>query len=134
MKIPNGIRVYGDLTYRGECPVETAEHVTFFSQLRLRHPELGAIALHPANEAKRHLARYQHDVLMGLSVGAADIIIPGAPTFVCELKRRDHTKSSISDGQLAWLTRADNEGAFVCIALGWEAAFEALAAWRPDLV
>ena len=129
MKLPDGLQLYGDPGYRGACPLEQAEHITFFSQLRARHPELGAIALHPANEGKRHLSRYRHDVLMGLSVGAADIVIPGGQTFVCELKRKDGTKSRLSEGQITWLLRAQEQGSFVCVALGWEAAFEALEEW-----
>ena len=130
MRLPDELRLYGDPAYRGPCPLEQAEHITFFSQLRARHPALGAIALHPANEGKRHLSRYRHDVLMGLSVGAADVVIPGAPTFVCELKRKDGTKSKISDGQIKWLLQAQAQGAFVCVALGWEAAFKAVEEWR----
>lgn len=61
----------------------------------------------------------------GMTTGAADIIIPGAPAFVCELKRRDHTKSAISDEQLAYLEAAKEAGAWVCIALGADAAWEA---------
>lgn len=130
MNLPENIPIYGDTSYRGTCPTEQMEHITFFAQLRARYPHLGAIALHPANEGKRHLHRYRHDVLMGLSVGAADIVIPGAPTFVCELKRRDHTKSKLSAEQVQWLETAASSGAFACVALGWEAAMEAAEAWE----
>lgn len=132
MKLPDEIRLYGDPTFRGACPLEQAEHITFFSQLRARHPELGALAMHPANEGKRHLSRYRHDVLMGLSVGAADIVIPGAPTFICELKRCDQTKSKMSETQINWLLSAQEQGAFVCVALGWEAAMQALEDYRSN--
>ena len=130
MRLPENIRVYGDTDYRGTCPTEQMEHITFFAQLRAQMPELGVIALHPKNEGKRHLHRYRHDVLMGLSVGACDIVIPGAPTFVCELKRRDHTKSKLSDVQVEWMTAAMAAGAHVCIALGWEAAMDAVKEWK----
>lgn len=132
MKIPDEIRVYGDQLYRGSCPTEQMEHITFFAQLRAQLPELGAIALHPANEGKRHLHRYRHDVLMGLSVGAADIVIPGAPTFICELKRRDQMKSKLSETQINWLLSAQEQGAFVCVALGWEAAMQAVQDYRSN--
>jgi hypothetical protein len=126
MKIPDDIPVYGDVDYRGDCPLEELEHVTFFSQLRIRHPHLGRLAIHPPNEGKRHLGKYRQDVLRGMSVGAADIIIPAGRTFVCEMKRRDRLRSTLDDTQLAWLRLAREQGAFVCIALGWEAAFLAL--------
>jgi len=61
----------------------------------------------------------------GMVTGTPDIIIPGDPTFVCELKRRDHTKSSLQDGQKDYLYAAQEAGGFVCIALGNKAAQEA---------
>lgn len=54
--------------------------------------------------------------------GAVDIVIPGNPSFVCELKRRDHTLSKIHDEQVEYLHAAKEAGAFVCIALGADAA------------
>ena len=64
-----------------------------------------------------------------MTKGASDIIIPGSPAFVCELKRRDHTKSRWEDGQQEYLTAAQDAGAFVCIALGADAAMEAFNDW-----
>jgi len=60
-----------------------------------------------------------------MTTGAADIIIPGNPSFVCELKRRDHTKSTLDPEQAKYLEQAQAAGAFVCIALGADAAMEA---------
>ena len=57
--------------------------------------------------------------------GAVDIIIPGRPAFVCELKRRDHTKSVWQKGQLNYLRIAQELGSFACVALGADAAEEA---------
>lgn len=130
MLLPNDIKVYGDTSYRGACPKETLEQVTFFGRLRRSYPDtLGLIAFHVRNEGKRnHLEAATHKA-EGLTTGAADIIIPGAPTFVCELKRRDHTQSSISDQQLAFLRAAQAAGSVVCIALGVDAAWEALHAY-----
>jgi len=64
-----------------------------------------------------------------MTVGAADIIIPARVAFVCELKRRDHTQSAWQDGQLTYLQAAERAGAFACVALGWEAAWQALGVW-----
>lgn len=58
----------------------------------------------------------------GMVTGAVDIVIPGNPSFVCELKRRDHTLSKIHDEQVEYLHAAKEAGAFVCIALGADAA------------
>ncbi len=130
MYLPNDIPIYGDTTYRGPCPKETLEQVTFFGRLRRQYPDtLGLIAFHVRNEGKRHLLQAAKEKSEGMTTGAADIIIPGAPTFICELKRRDHTASSISDQQLAFLRAAQARGSVVCIALGVDAAWEALHAY-----
>jgi len=133
MKFPQWLKIYGDTSFRGDCPQESAEQITFFGQLRGQHPDtLGRLALHPKNEEKRKGRQFQQlarDKAMGLAPGASDIIIPGCPAFVCEMKRQDHTKSKWQDGQLEYLEAAHNAGAFVCVALGWEAAMEAAADW-----
>lgn len=127
MYLPPEIKVFGDTSFRGACPKEVLEQVTFFSRLRRDYPTtLGLIAFHVRNEGKRnHLEAATHKS-EGLTTGAADIIIPGAPTFVCELKRRDHTQSTISKQQVAFLRAAQEAGSYVCIALGVDAAWEAL--------
>jgi hypothetical protein len=118
--------VYGNQSYRGDCPPESAEQITFFNWLRLQHPHTyGRIAIHPRNEGKRHHAQVTRQKAEGMTPGAADIVIPGSPAFVCELKRLDHTKSSWQDGQQNYLEAAQSLGAFTCVALGWEAARDA---------
>lgn len=131
MKFPPSIPVYGDTTYRGPCPTETAEQATFFNQLP---PELKRIALHIRNEGKR--SHEQHNKMKaegGFVSGASDVIIPGRVTFVCEMKRLDHTKSKWQPGQIDYLEAAHGAGAWVCVALGWEAAMEAVREWRKAL-
>src|SRR5690554_7745661 len=105
MKIPDWLPCYGDRSYRGSCPQEGAEQVTFFNRLRKEHPDTwGRLAIHPKNEGKRRGGQFQQlarDKAMGLSPGASDIIIPGSPAFIVEMKRRDHTQSTWQPGQLA---------------------------------
>ena len=127
MKFPEGIMVFGDKKYRGDCPVEDADLITFFNQLRKKYPHLADVALHIKNEGKRNVRQVQRDRAKGaLNSGASDIVIVGAPAFVCELKRKDHTKSIITAEQVKFLNNAEDSGSFVCIALGWEAAIEAV--------
>jgi hypothetical protein len=127
------VPVYGDTKFRGACPKEEIEQVTFFNRLRRVYPDTyGLIALHPRNE--QQLKGSQHRTLIsqkaeGMTKGAADIIIPGAPTFVCEMKRRDHTLSTWQDGQTSYLVIAEAAGSFACVALGADAAWEAFEAW-----
>lgn len=134
MKIPPWLKCYGDRTYRGDCPPESAEQITFFNRLRAQYPSTyGKIALHPRNEGKRNHRQTARHKAEGMAPGASDIVIPGCPAFVCELKRQDHTKSRWEDDQLDYLAVSRNAGAFVCVALGWEAAWEAFEAWRSAL-
>lgn len=136
MKIPEWLPCYGDPEWRGPCPKEGAEQLTFFTELRKRYPDtLGIIALHPKNEGKRRGAQFQQlnmDKAKGLAAGASDIVIPGCPTFVCELKRRDPTQSQWQPGQLPYLEASHKCGAFVCVALGWEAAMQAVEFWLGE--
>ena len=131
MKFEPWLKVYGDINYRGDCPPESAEQITFFSRLRAEHPETwGRLAIHPKNEEKRigkQFNQLSRDKAMGLSPGASDIIIPIG--FACEMKRQDHTKSKWQDGQLAYLKAVHDSGGFACVALGWEAAWEAFNEW-----
>ena len=130
MKFPEWLPVYGDQEYRNKkCPVESAEQITFFNTLRRDYPELGRIAIHPRNEGKRTANQAQRQKAEGMTAGAADIIIPGSPAFVCELKRTDHTLCAWEPDQLEYLATAQTMGAFVCVALGHKAALEALEIW-----
>ena len=131
MKFPNWLNVYGDISFRGDCPSETAEAVTFFAKIRREYPDsYGLIATHIRNEGKRTFHQTIRQQSEGMTKGAPDIIIPGNPTFICELKRQDHTKSKFQDGQLEYLEAAQNAGAFVCVALGYKAAYEAFIYWK----
>lgn len=131
MKFPLWLKVYGSQDFRGDCPLEGVEQATFFAELRRQHPETwGILALHPKNEDKRRGAQFQRlkvDKAMGLSPGASDVVIPLG--FCCEIKRRDHAKSKWQPGQIEYLQAAHDMGGFACVALGWEAAWEAFEEW-----
>jgi hypothetical protein len=123
--------VYGDTSWRGDCHTETAEAVTFFNAIR--KTRFGAVASHIKNEGKRRTTQASWDKAQGLVTGASDIFIPASPAFLCELKRKDHTKSRISKDQVTYLEEAQKLGAFCCVALGWEAAWGAVQEWQKDL-
>lgn len=130
MKIPKWLPVYGSLDYRGQCPVESVEQVTVFNYLRRMYPDtFGRIAVHPRNEGKRNHRQTAKQKAEGMTPGASDVLIPGAPSFVCELKRKDHTKSQWQPNQLEYLKAAQDAGAFVCVAFGCEAFVRALNDW-----
>ena len=128
------VKVYGDTTWRGKCPTETAEQVTFFGRLRREYPtSWGRLAIHPRNEGLRTHGQAMKHKAEGMTAGASDIVIPGSPAFVCELKRRDHTQSRMEEGQIEYLETAKDAGCFVCVALGCDAAWEAFKEWRESV-
>jgi len=131
MRFHPDITVYGDIKFRGDCPSETLEAVTFFAKIRREYPETyGLIATHIRNEGKRSMHQAARQKAEGMVIGAPDIFIPASPAFVCELKRQDHTKSKWQEGQQTYLLEAQKQGAFVCVALGYLAAFDAFFAWN----
>ena len=136
MKIKSypGIQLFGDQKFRSkQCPRESMEQISFVNAIRAQYPDsYGLILIHPENEKKLvngQFSAVSKSRAMGMSKGASDIIIPGNPAFVCEIKRADKTLSDISLEQLAYLYAAKDAGAFVCIALGHAAATDAFNDW-----
>jgi hypothetical protein len=124
-----GVPLYGNPDWRGKCPLEAAEAVSFFCQLRAEFPELAKVATHIRNEGKRTKRQgYQHQQ-EGMNTGASDVIIPVCPPIVMEMKRRDHTLSSISKDQVEYLVASHELGAFHGVALGASGAMEMVRAW-----
>jgi len=127
MKFPGWLKVYGCADYRGPCPLEHQEQALFFQYIRTVHPNTyGRLVLHPANEGKRTYGQARFANKQGMTPGASDIILPGNPSFVCEIKRQDHTKSSWTAGQVDYLRMAQYLDCFVCVALGGNSAIDAL--------
>jgi len=126
--------IFGDTSFRGKCPHEHVEQASFFSRLRREYSDsYGLIAIHPRNEGLKTGGQFSTVIkhsAEGMTPGASDIIIPACPSFVCELKRRDHTLSAWQDGQQEYLAAAQANGAFVCVALGAVGAWEAFEAWK----
>jgi len=136
MNFPEGIIVWGDTRFRGKCPLEAVEQVSWFNRIRREYPDTyGAIATHIRNEGMMegaHLASKVKHRAEGLVVGAADIILPARVPLVIEMKRCDHQKSTVSDEQVRYLLAAQAMGAYACIALGAVAAWEAFEWWRNE--
>lgn len=131
MKIPDFLRVYGDTSYRGKCPVEGAEQVSLFNQIRKHHPHLSSIVFHPRMEGERTKGQADWQKADGSIVaGVSDVIGVGHPMLVMELKRRDHTQSVWRKGQVEFLEVSQKRRAFTCLALGYEAALRAIQDWE----
>lgn len=121
------VKIY-DSGYRGDCPVESLEQVTTIQYIRKICPTV----VHIRNEgARSHRQAIRHRA-EGMTKGASDIMIPGAPAFVCELKRADKTKSRVTKEQQAYLEQCAADGAFACVAYGHEQAIMAFQDWRQS--
>ena len=131
MKLKNlPFPVYGDTSFRGKCPKEDLEQMTLFN--RIRETKWGALAIHVRNEGQLrggHVTTMSKRKAEGMVKGASDVIIPARVAFVCELKRRDHTQSNWQDGQIDYLKAAHDAGAFACVALGCDAAWDSFLDW-----
>lgn len=129
MKFNKDLKVYGDMSFRGDCPKEEVEQITFFNELKKRYPEVSELATHVKNEGYKSKAQAARDARSGLNQGFADIIIVGETACLIEMKRKDHTKSKWQPNQESKLLLAQSKGAFACVALGYEGALEAVEAW-----
>jgi len=131
MKLPDWLPVYGKQE-KGKQPSETLEQVTFFNRLRDQYPDTyGLIAIHIRNEGKRTWQAASREKAEGMVTGAADIIIPGNPSLVIEMKSKSKT-AKISDDQIAYLEAAKKAGSMVCIAFGADGATMAFNEWRNN--
>lgn len=124
------VPVYGG-DYRGKCPVEEVELASFFNRLRLEYPDTyGLLGLHIRNEGKRTAMQMRKIKADGGFVkGAVDIVIPGSPCMVMEMKRLDPTLSKWETGQREYLSAAAKAGAFACVAFGAVNAWAAFEEW-----
>lgn len=129
--------VYGDTSFRGKCPTESVEQITFFNMLRTDYLKTwGRIAVHVRNEQQLKGAQHRGMIrqkVEGMTKGASDVLIPARVSFVCEMKRQDHTQSKWQDGQIEYLTACQDAGAFSCVALGWSGAKLAFEDWLAVL-
>jgi len=129
--------------YRGPCPRESVEQISWFNRVRETYPDTwGLLAVHVRNEGllqNGQLSAIKRHKLEGMVTGCVDIFIPGVPPLVMEMKRLDPTKSILSDEQSRYLVAAQKAGAYACIAFGASAAWDAFEDWlgmqpKPELV
>jgi len=113
---------------KGKQPSEGAEMITFFNVLRDDYPDLAIIATHIKNEGIRNTNEITKDKAEGLVCGFPDIVILGNPAFCCEMKSKNKN-SRISEDQEKVLNAAVENGAFACVAYGYESALNAVDEW-----
>lgn len=127
------IPIIGDLSYRGDCPVEDADLASFFAWVRYQYPQYASLIFHPETEmlvnGGSSFAYHAKSKAKGRVDNLPDVIClpisPGAPAFCCELKRSDISKSLQGrsrkehfEKQLLILRSHLEHGAVVSVALG----------------
>ena len=127
MKFNLNTPVYGDTSFRGECHKEDAIVQTIVNQCRKRYPNV--LFTHINNEGKRTKAQIDFDKSMGLMNGVSDLVFFGNPTGLLEVKRQDHTKSHWQPNQEELLLKAQSNGCFVGVCLGWEGGMQFIEEW-----
>ena len=124
-KLPKHIRVFGNTEWRGKCATEDSEVASFLVWLKHYHPNYAKVCTHIKNEGARTYGQARYDKSMGMSKGFADIVILSTPALAIEAKRKDHTKSKLSDEQIEHLSAVREMGGFACVALGLDGMKEA---------
>lgn len=126
MKIDPRIKVYGTVQ-KGLCPDENTECQTIVNQTKKRSPEV--MILHIANEGSRTKAQMDFAYSMGFIKGASDYLLVGNPMGFLEVKRKNYSHK-LTKEQEAFLIKAQEQGAVVGMALGWEAGLEFIEDWK----
>ena len=122
-------KIYGG-NYSGDCPLEREDQKSFVEYVRKLYPQThGALIVHVSNEGKRNYRQAAFLKGQGQTKGASDIIIPGNPAFVCEIKRNDKSKSRLSMDQYNYLKAASDAGCFACVCYGFDEAIKAFSEW-----
>lgn len=137
MRLPKDIPIFGDVDFRDTLKLrkkdEDCEQIDSVAWLKENHPDDHALFVHPKNEGRKNHKQITKDIKMGsFTIGASDAIIPCILPFVCEIKQKDHTHSSISAKQLKYLRTAKRNGAFACIALGFDGFKLAHREWKQQ--
>lgn len=112
-----------------KAPSESAEMATFFNKLP---SHIKSVAIHVRNEGVRDY-RLVSKMRMegGFIKGCPDIIVPGCPTLLIEMKSRAKA-SRLSKEQVSYMDSAKSLGAMCCVCYGYEAALQAIQVWEAQ--
>lgn len=142
-----GIKIVGDTSFRGECPLEDSDLASFFAWVRYQYPQYYNLIFHPEMEMPVNgagsYAYHAKSKAKGRLDGIADVVcLPiskGAPAFICELKRKNIAKSLASkkmkehfEEQLMILSSQKQHGAIAIVALGLDAIKQAFTEYVEE--
>ena len=134
--MPDGVRLFCDKSFRGECNKEDTDLEAFVAWWRYHHFSHKNLLFHPVNEGVNTIYGRVKMKSKGALFGVPDVFIllrnSGYSGFVCELKRKNPAKSLSSakdkahfDDQKEILSDMSKQGFFCCVAFGYEQIKEA---------
>ena len=140
LELPDEVMLFGDIDYRGECPAEDSDLISFVAWLKYNWPELENCIIHTPNEGDLPVQARMQQKKKGVLFRCPDVIVMTVPAYCMELKRRNPSKSLSSEEdrsrfreQVGVLVSMQKQGNFSCAALGLDAAKESwkyFLAWR----
>lgn len=117
------IHIY-DSHYRGGCPVEDADQMNCTSWIEYQYPQYSRLYWHTVNESNMPVQGRVKAAKKGLKPGVSDIMFMVKrgkySGLVVELKRKDRTKSKISDDQDEFLFEMSEQGFYCAVCYGFE--------------
>lgn len=132
------IEVVGDTSFRGDCPLEDAETITLINQIKSAYDGRFALSvLHVKNEKHRKDKTDFRELAAERKKGAmiagwVDVTVTGFPTLFIEMKRLDHTLSTVPKVELDFLVANQKNDCWCCVALGWRAGFAFFERWVKE--
>lgn len=120
-QLDSGIYIF-DSGYRGPCPKEEIDQMAYGLWMGYRFPDVNFFHVPNETGTKSGVQFVLKRQKMGVKNGVHDnlILTPGIswPYGVLELKRRDRTKSKVSQNQWDFGDKAVRDGGFAAIAYG----------------
>ena len=128
MRYPDWLPKFGDLPKAASNPAEDYVLSSLISRIRNDYPSsYGLVSFHVKNESKRTTGQIRADKAKGLTKGVSDLIVIGNPTLCMEIKKA--TSCRFVTGQPEFLEQSQQQGAFVCLAIGYQGAKDAFEYW-----
>lgn len=109
--------------YRGACTFEDTDLIAYWMWMQHKFPSV--LWFHTPNETKKPTPQYlESRRRKGVLDGVSDIVIltPGVNWHkaIIEAKRRDSSLSKWQKGQIPFLNKGADDGAFAAVACGLE--------------
>ena len=129
--MPEFVRLFCDVKFRGECNKEDSDLISFVAWWKYNNPLFHLHIMHVANEPINKVQGYVKNKKKGVLTGASDVYVflpmNGFCGFIMECKRKNPAESLKSaelkahfELQKTILNGYGEQGYFACAAFGFE--------------